>query len=189
MEHSFNFHLNTSGPLSKICIGLGLTSFRDVSKYVQQLPYGRNSNRSDFTIIIKENKGTCSTKHAFLKQIAIENEQSPVKLYIGIYKMTEKNTKGIGDVLKEQGLSYIPEAHTYLKINNMVVDITRTINSETSFESSLLTEEQILPDQIGNHKVDFHKAYLRQWVETEDVPYDFDSIWDIRESCIKALKQ
>ncbi len=189
MENAFNFHLTNSGPLSQACMRLGLISFKTVCNHIKQLPYGRNSNRSDFTLILKESKGTCSTKHAFLKQIAIENEQEQVKLCLGIYKMNEKNTKGIDHVLKMNKLSYIPEAHTYLKVGNKIVDVTRTIDSETSFVSSLLVEEQISPKQIGSYKVDFHKMYLRQWIAIKAIPHTFDSIWDIRESCIKALNQ
>lgn len=189
MESVFNFDLKSSSLLSKACKELGLTTFNAVCNHIKQLPYGRNSDRGDFTLILNENKGTCSTKHAFLKQIAMENEQELVMLCLGIYEMNEANTKGIGHILKMHELNYIPEAHTYLKLGSEIVDVTRTIDSEISFVSSLLIEEQISPKQIGQYKVDFHKTYLKQWITTENVRYDFDSIWDIRESCIKALKQ
>jgi len=87
MEKAFNFNLNNK-PLSKACKTLGLQNFLEVCDYVKLLPYGRNTDRKNYTSILKEQKGTCATKHAFLKQIAIENKQDGIKLYLGIYKHT-----------------------------------------------------------------------------------------------------
>jgi hypothetical protein len=41
--------------------------FEALIEKVKNIPYGRNSNRTDFSLVISENKGTCSSKHAFLK--------------------------------------------------------------------------------------------------------------------------
>ena len=187
MEQSFNFSLNTLKPLSKSCIALGLIDFVLVCKYVKQLPYGRNTDRSNFISILDEKRGTCSTKHAFLKQIAIENEVEQIQFCLCIYKMKETNTKGIGKVLSKYNLNYIPEAHTYLKFNNKILDFTRNETSQTSFENSILFEEKILPKQIGNYKLDFHKNYIKDWIATKEIPYSLQEIWSIREACIAEL--
>ena len=42
-------------------------SFEELIVKVKNLPYGRNANRYDFSLVLSENKGTCSSKHAFLK--------------------------------------------------------------------------------------------------------------------------
>ena len=34
---------------------------------------------------------------------------------LGIYEMSDRNTPGVGRVLTAHGLSYIPEAHCYLR--------------------------------------------------------------------------
>jgi hypothetical protein len=140
-------------------------------------------------LIIPENKGTCSTKHAFLKQLAVESKEVAVKLYIGIYQMNEVNTKGVGSVLNNYNLDYIPEAHTYLKINGNLLDITRTAENEASFEDSLLLEQEILPHQIADYKVQWHQNYLNQWISDEQLPYSFKEIWKIREDCILAMSE
>lgn len=187
MELSFN--ISSSEKLSKSCRVIGLNTFNSVCNHVKALPYGRNSERSDFTLVLTENKGTCSTKHAFLKQIAIENNKPTIMLCLGIYKMNNTNTKGVGEVLKQYNLNYIPEAHTYLKLNNTILDLTRTVDSEVTFKSSLLSEEMIMPRQIGDYKVNLHKNYLKRWIKEYNIPYTFKAIWDIREACIKALNQ
>ena len=50
--------------------------------FVKQIPYGRNSNREDFSLVISENKGTCSSKHAYLKDFANRNNIPNVQLIV-----------------------------------------------------------------------------------------------------------
>ncbi len=187
MEKLSNFKLNPAFLLSKLSINLGLTDFNAVLNYIHQLPYGRNTERSDFTLVLKENKGTCSTKHAFLKQLGIENKQEHIKLYLGVYKMNNLNTSGIASVLKHYKLDYIPEAHTYLKVNNQIIDVTRTRSSKNTFQNSLLFEEQILPSNIGDYKLNMHQNFIKNWIKTEAINYTFNDLWAIRELCIARL--
>jgi len=65
------------------------------------LPYGRTANRTDLSLVISEQKGTCSSKHALLKEVADLNGIKGIDLIIGIYKMSEANTPGIGDELSK----------------------------------------------------------------------------------------
>lgn len=189
MEPSYNFDLSTSKLLSKSCIALGLTDFISVCNYVKQLPYGRNNNRANYTSILQENKGTCSTKHAFLKEIAMENEADHMLFYLCIYKMKETNTVGIGEILANYNLAYIPEAHSYLKFQNKIIDCTRMEESQTSFKEAILLEEEILPKQIGEYKLAFHKGYIKNWIKDNNIPYSYSEIWNIREACISKLSK
>lgn len=188
MDKSFNFQLSKDKPLSKLCVSKSLNTFLATYNYVHQLNYGRTIDRSDFTSIITEGKGTCSTKHAFLKQIAIENNFDKLSLWIGIYKRNANNTKSIGNVLKTYDLDYIPEAHCYLKFGHQRYDITFPESKSLKFEDSLLTETEIDPVQIGDFKLKMHKDYLRDWIKSSNYDYSFDEIWNIREACIMALQ-
>jgi hypothetical protein len=138
-------------------------------------------------LIIPEQKGTCSTKHAFIKQLAIEAQQEAVQLCLGIYQMNEANTKGVGKVLNNYNLDYIPEAHSYLKIDGNIIDITHPKSNKTLFVNSLLKEEAIQPQQISTYKVNWHQNFLKQWLTTAQLPYSFQEIWNIREECIASL--
>ncbi|WP_152975613.1 hypothetical protein [Lacinutrix himadriensis] len=189
MEPSYNFNLKNIKPVSKSCIALGLTDFVSVCNYVKELPYGRNTDRANYTSILQENKGTCSTKHAFLKEIAMENEADHMLFYLCIYKMKEANTIGIGEILANYNLAYIPEAHTYLKFQNKILDFTRIEESQTSFKNAILFEEEILPKQIGDYKLAFHKNYIKTWIKDNNIPYSFSEIWNIRETCISQLSK
>ncbi len=137
---------------------------------------------------MSERKGTCSTKHALLSSLCIEQGVKEIKLFTGIYEMKENNTPGVGNVLKEYGLTSIPEAHCYLKYKNDRFDFTRLGVNGGQIEE-FLTENQIGPDQIGNFKVDFHRSYIPLWLKNQELiqKFDLDSLWKIREECIKEL--
>ncbi|WGD34403.1 hypothetical protein [Olleya sp. YS] len=189
MEKLFDFKLNTSYLTSKAFVDLEISTFQSALHYIHQLPYGRNTDRSDYNLVLKEQIGTCSTKHALLKQLAIDNKQDNVKLYLSIYKMNGLNTSGIASVLQQYNLDYIPEAHTYLKIEDRIVDVTRTDSSSHSFTDSILHEEVILPYQIGKYKINYHQNYLKHWLKSVKITYTLEEIWTIREACINALNQ
>ncbi|MEM5566287.1 hypothetical protein WNY78_14290 [Psychroserpens sp. AS72] len=184
-----NFNLSKHQSLSKQCIAKGLPDFSSVFNYIKQLPYGRNTNRSDFALVIKENKGTCSTKHAFLKAIATENNTEDITLCLGIFKMNRENTPKISTVLDAYQLEYIPEAHCYLKVNNKIIDITFNDNKPPAFVKSLLQEEFILPEHIGDYKLKRHQSFLKSWIIEKNVPLNYDELWKVRELCIAQLSE
>lgn len=45
----------------------GVEYWEELQIYIRGLTYGRNTNREDFGLVMKEMIGTCSSKHAFLK--------------------------------------------------------------------------------------------------------------------------
>ncbi|OUS00863.1 hypothetical protein A9Q86_08915 [Flavobacteriales bacterium 33_180_T64] len=184
-----NFKLSKRHSLSKLCIEKGHTDFDSLFNYIKQLPYGRNSNRGDYTLVLKENKGTCATKHAFLKAIALENNFDALKLYLGIFKMNAINTPKIASILKANHLKYIPEAHCYLKHCNNLLDITFGTENHTSFRNTLLYENAISPEQIGNYKINLHQTFLKTWIKKEQLHLSFEDLWNIRESCIIAISE
>ena len=128
---SLMYPLSSTKPLSTLTRESGFIFWEDLVLHIQNLPYGRNSNRTDLSLILKEQKGSCSSKHAFLAEVAKENLQNNIQLILGLYQMNTKNTL-IGNSLKGSGLTYIPEAHCYLKINNQRVDVT---SKNTSFKN------------------------------------------------------
>ena len=137
-------------------------NFEELIDKVKNLPYGRNTNRYDFSLVLSENKGTCSSKHAFLKDFADKNEIENVKLYIGIFKMNEVNTQKLGDLLTKNNIKYIPEAHCYLKINQIPVDVTTSDSFYDKIKHDIIEEIEIIPNQVSDFKVAYHKAFLKK---------------------------
>ena len=184
-----NFNITADKQLSRRANKLGLYGSEALIHFIQKTPYGRTSNRSDVSLVFSENRGTCSSKHALIKAIATENNVTDLDLVIGMYKMSETNTAKIGNVLSENGLDYIPEAHCYLKYNNQQIDITTNNSDFEIIKNAIIEEIPIQPIQIGNFKVEYHKAFLRNWLEENSSPFSFEEIWTIREQCISNLSK
>jgi hypothetical protein len=182
-----NRQLTAGDALTQLVINEGIQHWNDLLTFVQQLPYGRNENRKELSLIVKERKGTCSSKHALIKKLADLNKLTGVKLIMGIYKMNQVNTPKIGNILLEHGLQYIPEAHCYLMLNNNRVDLTAADSDIDNLVPDILEEVEIQPEDVNEFKVAYHRQFLKLWIEREQVQMDIDRIWEVREKCIASL--
>jgi len=167
----------------------GMTHFRAAGRYLQQLPYGRTTDRADFGAVLREGRGTCSTKHALMSALALE-QRVPVVLMLGIYEMHERNTPGVGAVLSRHGLPYLPEAHCYLAYEGTRIDITRGGVDPAAPIARFLHEESIAPAQIGDYKTALHQRFMQEWIARDPAiagGLAFAAVWEIREACVRAL--
>lgn len=181
--------LESNDPLTLLLKSKGLQDWGALSDFVKNIPYGRNENRTDFSLVIKEHQGTCSSKHAFLKKVAELNQLDHIELILGMYKMSETNTPKIGKQLTSNNLSYIPEAHCYLKIAGKRVDLTNATSAIEPIEKDILEELNIRPQQVATFKVNYHQTYLKEWIKSEKLPMSFEKVWAIRELCIANLTE
>ncbi|WP_299242546.1 hypothetical protein [uncultured Aquimarina sp.] len=182
-----DFKISSEDSLSKIITEKGITSWSELITYVKNIPYGRNSNRIDNTLVITENKGTCSSKHSLLKRIADLNGMNDIKLIIGIYKMNATNTPKIGNVILNNDLKYIPEAHCYLRYNDETIDATSNSSDFGRIINDVIIEKNIQPNQVGSYKIKYHQAFIKEWIVSEKLNFSFEEIWKIREQCIENL--
>lgn len=180
-----DFELNSELPVTDLFCNLGIRSFSGAMDFVKKLPYGRNAGREDFSLVLKEKKGTCSSKHALLKSLADENGHSEIKLMLGIFKMNGINTPKVSKTLQRYGLKYIPEAHTYLRIDKNIYDCTTENSSETGFVNDLMEEIKIKAEDVISRKLEIHHKFLKNWCEQFN--YNPEEIWAIREECISDL--
>lgn len=182
---SIDFPLTSSGAASEAFKAKGISSFKEACAYIKSLPYKRNANKTDVLCSIKDGWGTCGSKHAILKQLAIENGVDKIKLVICMLRMNKNNTPNVAGILNKYELSYIPEAHNYLLFNGKILDYTKPDFGPDNFILDIISETEILPAQIADFKVAFHKEVLKQWLtEHPEVKYTLDEIWAIREECI-----
>jgi hypothetical protein len=185
---SVNFNITSDQEISQLFKQNHCFDFLSASEFVRNLPYRRNLNKENLATVFTDKCGTCSTKHALLKTLAEENQQSDLKLILGIFRMSGDNTPKIKLVLDNYNLEYIPEAHNYLKFKNQILDFTKKNSSENDFINDLLEEIEIEPHQINQFKIEFHRNYLKNWLlENLKIPYSLEELWKIREECIKAL--
>lgn len=183
-----HFDIRAAGPVSNAFLAAGLASFTLAADFVKRLPYGRNKDKKDLLTVLKDGCGTCSTKHALLKQLADENGASGLRLMLGVFRMNSTNTPKLAALLQHYQLEYVPEAHTYLRWKNEVLDFTHPAATVCHVEEDVLTEMEIQPSQITDFKVSFHQNFLHEWLtQNPHIPYSLAAIWDIREQCIAAL--
>lgn len=176
-----------AGPLSADLVSKGITSCTDLLKWVKALPYGRNTERAQYQLVLSENRGTCSTKHALVKAVAIENDWQDVDLYIGFFFMDAFLFPKLKEVLESSKIEGIPEAHTFLVIDGEYTDVTGL--SSPINENEIVDEIEIQPEGIGDLKVSIHKGFIEDWAEEEKINLPLDQLWAIREACIVALSK
>lgn len=183
-----DFDITSKGEISTAFVSRDLSTFYQAISFIKNLNYGRNANNDDLKTVFTDNKGTCSTKHALLKELATENGIEEIRLMLGIFKMSGTNTPKVLGTLSKHGLSYVPEAHIYLRYDTAIFDFTNPASSPADFADDLLYETEIRPDEITAPKVKAHKTFLAQWLEeNKDIGYSLDELWNIRERCISDL--
>lgn len=181
--------LSSNQPLTTLAKNLNLNTWKDVLNHVRQLPYGRNLSREDFSLVLKEQQGSCSSKHALLKTIALENNLDQVQLVLAIFKMNAKNTPKLASILEQHNIPFIPEAHCFLKIDEAFIDVTNQKSNYNSFKNNIIETQFILPHQVINYKVNYHKNWIASWLKETKSNYKFEEFWAIRDACISKLSE
>jgi hypothetical protein len=118
-----NLTIDTPGRIGRKFSSLNINSLHDACLWVKDLPYGYNSSSDDSIILFDENKGNCSTKHGVIAELAGELE-IPLYKFICFYKMDEGIIEGIGDILSQYKLKFIPQTHCLLGMNSLFLDLT-----------------------------------------------------------------
>lgn len=185
----FQKTLNSGDHLTSDLLEAGIVTWDDIVRSVQCFHYGRNSDRNDLTLVWYERKGSCSSKHAFLKQISDLNGIPNVKLILAFYRMNDINTPGIGSVLMNHDLEYIPEAHCYLTEDNIEIDITTIHSSFENYKDDIIVTKEIQANDVIENKVNWHKEFIRNWMIEKHIMKPFEEIWKIREMCIAQLEK
>ena len=176
----------SKGKVSKEFLNIDISTLKDAIEFVRHLPYGRNESR-DFSLVLKEKRGTCSSKHALLKCLADEQDWADIHLHLIIYGMSQSNTPGIGDSLSKYDLAYIPEAHCVISVGGDYLDVTTSASSSESWESNILHDQKIEANDVVENKIQWHRSHLQKWLSTNQILLSLDELWAIREECIHAL--
>jgi thiol-disulfide isomerase/thioredoxin len=188
MTNQSNFDIKSTGQISKEFIDRNILTFNQATLFVKELAYGRNADKNNLASVFTDNCGTCSTKHALLKKLADENNFETLKLIVGIFRMNKNNTPEISATLLQNNLDFIPEAHCYLKFEDQILDLTKINSNPKDFVDDLIEEIEILPEQITDYKVNYHKNYLVTWLDNnKQINFSLNDIWKIREQCIEDL--
>ena len=179
-----------TGPMIAAFKALGVESFQAACAYVHQLPYGYNSDRDDLTILFKEGKGSCTTKHAVIATLASELGLAVVKR-IGIYAMTESIVTGTQAILERYGLPYVPMVHCFLACGDLFVDLTAgNFNGKNRPIDQFLHTEEVVPNISAKEEYLRYRAALKALLETrqELAGIKISTLLRAREDGIVLLK-
>lgn len=189
MTNLSNYRITSTESVSGLLLTQGIHDLMALYTWLRLLPYRRISDKNNLSLTIIEHCGTCSSKHAFFKSVCDLNGYAEFKLCFCVFKMTQGNTPGIGSVLADHGLDYIPEAHCYIKLGEQVIDVTKPEPLYESIRQDILMEEIVELPQLGEYKSKFHISYIDRWRQEIGVNFSTDELWRIREACIYNLTQ
>lgn len=185
-----NFKLTSNEQYSIAFREAGIHSFKEACDFTAKLPYGRNANREDFGLVLSERKGTCSSKHALLAALALENGHPEIELIAGVFLMNEETHSKLTAFFAGKSYSNIPECHCYLRINGERFDYTDTSGRLEQIIPKLVREQRIDPNQVSDWKIMIHKHYLQGWLNRNPhFQMTLDEIWKDREEAISLLSE
>lgn len=164
----------------------GVANLYQTIEYIHLLPYCRISDSTNYHLVLKEQRGTCTPKHALIAELA-SSLHIPLHLKAGIILMNANNAPKIAPVLKKYQLNKIIEAHTYLEYEHHQLDITFPEKTNFKMTFPLLKEKNLTLHDLGKAKTAWHKEAMKEFLLTQNLPYDLDQFWEIREQCIQAL--
>lgn len=176
-----NFSVDRARPLARL---LGdVSDFHGAVRRIERLPYGRNSRPIDYRLVPIEQRGTCTTKHAFLA--ALSHEQGcPLQLLVCFFDMSGQTHPAVAETLTRAGLASIREAHCLIRFEGKIFDLTGLPPSDPLPEYSDFA--QLPLDQL-DQKQAFHRAALATWAEQKRISMPVQRLWSIREQCIRDL--
>jgi len=182
--------LTEVGIISAKFLSLGINSFLDACRYVHELPYGYNSDRDDLMILFKENKGTCTTKHAVIATLAQELDL-PVVKNVGIYAMTEEIVTGADAILAKYKIPYVPMIHCFLVCGKHSVDLSEGHNNGKNRPiDDFLFTQQVEPNISAKDEYLLYRKALKEHILTrrEMAGSGIRIILSAREEGLKQLK-
>lgn len=156
--------IKSVGEISKKFLELGITSFKEACEYVHNIDYGYNTNYDDKMILFKEEKGTCTSKHAVIAGLA-EELNIPLYKHVGIYKLTEEISSGTNKILKKYNIPYVPMAHCFLVYKDFLFDLTEgNCNGKNTTIKSFIHEEEVNPFISRKDEYFLYKRVLKEQV-------------------------
>jgi len=179
------------GEISRKFLDLGIKSYREACEYIHKFEYGYNTDYDDKMVLFKENKGTCTTKHAIIAGLAQELK-IPLYKHVGVYKFTEKVSNGTNKILKKYKLPYVPMVHCFLVYKNYRFDLTEgNCNGKNTTIEKFIHEEKVDPFISRKDEYLLFKKVLKEKIlpsrEMEGISER--SILKAREESIILLKE
>ncbi len=179
------------GEISSQFLKLGIRTFKEACDYVHNIEYGYNTNYDDKLIFFKENKGSCTSKHAVIAGFAKELN-IPLYKHVGIYKLNEEISTGMNKILKKYNLPYVPIVHCFLVYQDYRFDLTEgNCNGKNTTIEDFIYEEKVDPFISRKDEYLLFKKILKEKIlpSNEMVGIKERSILKAREESIILIKE
>ena len=190
-DHPVHFHDPLAFSISpatvlggQVC-ALGFSRFDVLAAHVRALPCGHAARPGDSLAVLREARGTNSSKHHLLATVAQTCGHPEVVLTVGIYAMSELNTPGIGSILESASVSSIPQAHCYLTVDNQRLDFTGLQRGSASPLRSLSAEFFLTPDKLAERRSPLQQQAVAHWATQQGM--SFEAAWALRQACLAVL--
>jgi hypothetical protein len=183
--------ISDAGIISAKFLSLGFSRFIEACRFVHSLPYEYNTDRDDLMILFKENKGTCTTKHAVIATLA-EEMNLPIVKNVGVYAMKEEIVTGTNQILEKYDLPYVPMAHCFLVYGEYRVDLSEgNKNGKNLPIDDFLFTQQVEPNISAKDEYRLYRKALKDYilVRKEFDEVDIKQILQAREEGLKLLKR
>jgi hypothetical protein len=181
-----DFPLSGNQPLSNVLISKGIHTFSNACEWVQNLPFQRVGAQKVEELLLFQ-AGTCSLKHAFMAQLALENEHPEVEMMLGIYRATPIIFPEIQVVLDEKNLKEIPETHAFLRVGNKRYDFSHANFPFGEVQGLFVREQRCDPHQVFDWKPMIHKHYIGGWKTRNGIHLSENELWETREKCFHVI--
>lgn len=183
--------IQKKGKMTEKFLELGINDFQEACNYVHNLPYGYNIDKDNPMILFIENRGSCTTKHGVIAQLALELDVNLQK-NVGVYKFTEDIVEGAQKIIDKYNIPYIPMVHCFLAYKEYRFDLTEgNFNGKkTSIENFIDTIEVIPFISRKEEYLWFRKIVDEQILPSSEMKgIELKTILQAREEAIKLLKE
>ncbi|MBW4647035.1 MAG: hypothetical protein KME23_29320 [Goleter apudmare HA4340-LM2] len=185
-----NINIQSQGIVSDKFLEIGIKTLGTACYWVQNLPYGLNSNNENSLIIFTEKCGTCTTKHGVIARLAQELE---IGLYknLGFYRLNNEIVTGIDEIIQPHGLTFMPEIHCFLEYNSIKIDLTAgNCNGKNKTIQDYDFVVRVNPDLTKEEYDNYYMSYLPKYflIEPQLAELGIPQILQLLELCKNQVK-
>ena len=178
--------LQKHGTFSRIFAALGISDFHGACRWLQALPYGKNSRSDDLMVLFEDGCGTCTTKHGVAAALA-EELGLPARKFVVFYKLDATVLPGVTPRLAEAGVDFVPNTHCLLGEAGRFADLTH--GNDTGKLKDLVDFELYVqvPAHFTSEALTELYAWGAQWYRGQYADlrrHDVNALRDLRRACL-----
>lgn len=166
------------GVISEQFVSRGITDLYSAIDHVYKLKYAHNSQLYNWYLTLPEQRGMSGVRHALLVELAKEIGV-PFELGHGIYIMSAKNYPIIRDVLRHEGLPYLPASRDFIIYDEQYLDITIPGYAQILDPDELEFVQTLACHDLAAIKTRAYPKYIEEWLNDQHIHMTIRRFWEI----------